>query len=341
MWDFNMGKALGAMIKTAPFVIFRVIVYIGIFIAYVLAVGVGAAIGYGIGSIGSEAGGFAFYGGLFGFGIVSAVLYWAREYLLYLVKAGHIAVLVEHFDGKKLPEGRGQIEHAHTVVKERFVETSVLFGVDRLIKGILRMMNRMIMSVATFLPIPGLREIAGFINKILTVSLTYTDEIILAYNIRTRSDNPWESSKDAIILYAQNYKMIAKNAVFLLLFMYVISFVIFLVFLGPAALLANLFPGTGTGVGVILAIIFALTLKAALLEPLSIAALMQVYFKAIEGQVPNPEWDQRLSTASKKFREMKDKAAAYVAPQKPAETPAIETPAAEAPDAPAPDAPAV
>ena len=95
MWDFNMGKALGAMIRTAPFVIFRVIVYIGIFIAYVLAVGVGAAIGSGIGSIGSEAGGFAFYGGLFGFGIVSAVLYWAREYLLYLVKAGHIAVLVE------------------------------------------------------------------------------------------------------------------------------------------------------------------------------------------------------------------------------------------------------
>ncbi len=329
MWDFNMGRALGAMVKTAPFVIFRVIVYVGIFIAYVLAVGVGAAIGYGIGSIGDGAGGFAFYGGLFGFGIVSAVLYWAREYLLYLVKAGHIAVLVEHYDGHTLPEGRGQIEHAQAVVKERFKEASVLFGVDRLINGILRMMNRMIMRVANFLPIPGLREIAGFVNKILTVSLTYTDEIILAYNIRTRSENPWESSKDALILYAQNYKTIAKNAVFLLLFMYGISFLIFLIFLGPAALLANLFPGTGTGIGVVLAIIFALTLKAALLEPLAIAALMQVYFKAIEGQVPNAEWDAKLSSASKKFREMKDKAAAYVAP-----TPATT-------DAPSADASAV
>ncbi len=66
MWDFNMGRALGAMIKTAPFVIFRIVVYVGIFIAYVLAVGVGGAIGYGIGSIGDEPGGWAFEGSCFG-----------------------------------------------------------------------------------------------------------------------------------------------------------------------------------------------------------------------------------------------------------------------------------
>ena len=39
--------------------------------------------------------------------------------------------------------------------------------------------------------------------------------------------------------------------------------------------------------------------------------------KTIEGQVPNPEWDQKLTTASKKFRKMKDKAAAYVSPGTP------------------------
>jgi len=317
MWDFKMGQAIGAMIKTAPFIVLRIIIYVGMALAYVLAIGVGTGIGYGIGSIGDEPGSAAFWGGLVGFGIVSGVLFWAREYLLYLVKAGHIAVLVEHFDGKALPGGRGQIEHAQAVVKERFAEASVLFGVDRLIKGILRRMNRMIMRVATFLPIPGLRNLASFVNKILNVSLTYTDEIILAYNIRTRSENPWESSKDALILYAQNYKVMAKNAFFLLLFMYAISFVIFLVFLGPAIALAVVFKGPATAIGVIIALLFAWALKAALLEPLAIAALMQVYFKTIEGQVPNPEWDQKLTAASKKFREMKDKAAAHFSPGTP------------------------
>ena len=90
MWDFKMGQAVGAMIKTAPFIIFRIIIYVGIALAYVLAVGVGAGLGYGLGSIGDEPGGWAFGGGFIGFGIVSVALYWAREYLLYLVKAGHV-----------------------------------------------------------------------------------------------------------------------------------------------------------------------------------------------------------------------------------------------------------
>ena len=36
---------------------------------------------------------------------------------------------------------------------------------------------------------------------------------------------------------------------------------------------------------------------------------MEVYFRKIEGQVPNPEWDRRLAETSKQFRELKDKAA--------------------------------
>ena len=59
-----------------------------------------------------------------------------------------------------------------------------------------------------------------------------------------------------------------------------------------------------------LAIVFAWAVKSALIEPFCIAALMQVYFKVIEGQVPNPDWDRRLTEASKYFRELKDKALA-------------------------------
>ena len=40
----------------------------------------------------------------------------------------------------------------------------------------------------------------------------------------------------------------------------------------------------------------------------AIAALMDVYFRTIEGQVPNPDWDRKLSEASSKFRDLKDKA---------------------------------
>ena len=46
MWDFNAGQALGLMRRTAPFVVFRMVVYFGIAVAFVLMTGTGAGIGW-------------------------------------------------------------------------------------------------------------------------------------------------------------------------------------------------------------------------------------------------------------------------------------------------------
>ncbi|MDO3383590.1 hypothetical protein [Gilvimarinus algae] len=312
MWDFNLMAAARLMGRTSPFIFLRLLVYVGITLAYIVVTGLGAGIGYGLSSMGEGEGGGAAIGGLLGFAIVSGILYWAREYLLYLIKAGHIAVLVELMQGRELPAGRSQIEHGQQVVKERFKEASVLFGVDQLIKGILRLLNRMVMSVSRLIPIPALEQLAGIVNRIITTSLTYVDEVMLGYNIKTGSDNPWQSSKDALILYAQNYKVMLKNAVFLMVFMYVSAFVIFLLVLGPVAGIAALFPGSLGFWSFLSAALLAWSLKAALLEPLAVTAMMEVYFKTIEGQTPNPEWDEKLSQASDKFRELSQKASDYV-----------------------------
>jgi hypothetical protein len=60
-----------------------------------------------------------------------------------------------------------------------------------------------------------------------------------------------------------------------------------------------------------IAFIFAWALKAAILEPFALAALMQVYFKTVEGQTPDPVWSERLSSASARFRELAGKAAGW------------------------------
>ncbi|MGD8310228.1 MAG: hypothetical protein PVG98_12385, partial [Chromatiales bacterium] len=119
MWDFRLGEVFGLLRRTSAFLLFRFLVYMGITLAYVIATGGGAGIGYLAGSIGDEPGGGAVWGGFIGLGLISAVVYWAREYLLYLVKAGHIAVLVELMDGKEIPSGKAQIEHAKEQVKGR------------------------------------------------------------------------------------------------------------------------------------------------------------------------------------------------------------------------------
>ena len=51
MWDFEIGRTLGIVIRTWPFVVFRMIVYFGITLAYICATGTGAGVGYGVGHI--------------------------------------------------------------------------------------------------------------------------------------------------------------------------------------------------------------------------------------------------------------------------------------------------
>ena len=317
MWDFRLGQAIGLMFKTLPFIIFRLVVYFGIALAYVLMTGVGAGVGWGVGGFGDE--GFraasTFWGGVIGFGIVGAVMYVLREYLLYVVKAGHIAVLVELIESQTLPENRGQIQYASQVVKERFGQASALFVVDQLIKGVLKSLVGMVKTVFRVLPMPGAQQFLRIVQAFLRIAVGFIDEVILAYCIRTRSNTPWESSRDALILYGQNLKPMMKNAAWLTLILYLLSFVVFLVMLAPAALLAYLIPGGWSATGLVIALLFAWSVKAAVFEPLAVTCMMQVYFKTIEGQTPDPEWEAKLDGISKKFRELKQQVATEKATQ--------------------------
>jgi len=331
MWDFSIGRALGLMKSTLSFIIFRCAVYFGIALAYVLVTGAGAGVGWGIGGLGDE--GFqmsaTFWGGTIGFGVTAGVIYFLREYLLYVVKAGHIAVMVRLLDNEPMPEGQSQIAYASTIVKSRFAQTSVLFGVDQLVKGVVRAITGLIQGVFTLLPIPGLNRLMGIVRAFLRVSVGLIDEVILAYAIRTNSDNPWASAQTALVLYGQNGKNMLKNAAWLTIFMYGLSILVFILMLAPAAAVVYMIPGAWSAGGFVFALVFAWAVKVSLIEPFAIACLLQAYFKAIEGQEPNPEWDARLAGASRKFVELKDKAAAWVSTDKPAAEAAV-SPSADA-----------
>ena len=313
MWDFSLSRAFGMMLRTMPFLLFRLAVYAGIAVATVVVTGVGAGLGWGFGALGGSDGRAvgAMWGALGGLGIAGGALYLAREYILYLVKAAHIAVLVELLDGDMLPEGKSQIDHGAAVVKSRFAQSSVLFGLDQLIKGVIAAVTGLLDGVAAVLPIPGLNNIVGILRAFLKVAVGFVDEIILAYAIRTKSENPWASAQDALVYYGQNYKVMLKNAAWLAVIIYLLSFLVFLVMLAPAAAVVWLIPGAWSAGGVIFALIFAWAVKAALIEPLAVTCMMQVFFKTIEGQSKDPAWEARLDGLSNKFGKIKTKAAQW------------------------------
>ena len=181
MWDFSMGTSFALMRKTMPFLLFRIAVYFGIALAYVLGTGTGAGIGYGIGGFGDDGfqGSATLWGGGIGFAIVAGILYLMREYLLYVVKAGHIAVMVEILDGRELPDGQGQIAYAKSIVTERFAQASVLFGIDQLSKGVIRAVTGLVQGLLSILPIPGISNIMAVVRAYLRLAVGLVDEVIL------------------------------------------------------------------------------------------------------------------------------------------------------------------
>jgi hypothetical protein len=307
MWDFSIGKTIGILARTLPFILLRMAIYFVITLAFILATGAGAGIGYGVGTLSESPESYAVWGGFIGMGVIAAAVYWAREWLLYMVKAAHIAVIVKLIDGEPLPDGKGQVAYGREIVTARFGEANLLFALDQLVKGAITVITGLIGGIAAFLPIPGLDAIARFANTVIRLSLTYVDEIILGYNIRVGSDNAWDSARRGLVLYAQNGLKMVKNAVWLAVFLWVLSILVFLLALAPAAAILYAFPGEIAGYSFIVAIVFAWAFKAAVLEPFAITALMTVYFDTIRGQVPDPEWDAKLVGASDKFRALTEK----------------------------------
>src|SRR5699024_5971532 len=187
-----------------------------------------------------------------------------------------------------------------------------LFAVDQLVKSVVTAITGMVRGMLTILPLPGVQQLASILHAFLRVALGFMDELILARMIRTGAGNPWQSAKESVILYGQNYKIMLKNAAWLAAIIYLLSFLVFLIMLAPAGLIVYLMPGAWSAAAVIFALLLAWSIKAALLEPFAISCMMQVYFNAVDGQQPDPEWEARLEQMSKKFRKLKNKAATAV-----------------------------
>lgn len=310
MWDFSAIGALGLMARSWPFLLFRMLVFFGIAMAYVLLTGTGAGLGWLIGAAGTQdfREGATVVGGLVGFGFTAGIVYLLREYILYLVKAGHIAVLIELMEGRDLPAGRAQIAHAGTIVKQRFAEANILFLFDQLVRGVLGAILGLVQGVMGLLPIPGLQQLMSLLRAFLRLAVGLMDEVILGHSIRTRSTNAWDAGRVGLVLYAQNAGAMMRNAAFLMIMVWLLSFLVFLAMLAPAAALAYAMPGGWSAGGVVFALVFAWSVKAALIEPFAVACMVQAFFRVTEGQRPDPAWEARVAGVSRKFEELKARA---------------------------------
>ncbi|HSA58633.1 MAG TPA: hypothetical protein VLJ37_03005 [bacterium] len=231
-----------------------------------------------------------------------------REYFLYVLKIAHVAVIVQLALRGSLPEGKNQVEWGKEKVMARFKETSVLFVVDRLVMGVIRAVNRLMEGMANlFGGVPGLQSVIGLAKVILRFSLTYVDEAVMARNFMKEEETVWQSAQTGLVLYAQSWKEILKTAIFIGIAAILSYGLLSILYLIPFLGLAALYPKFKILL-IAFALIFAAVTKLALFDPWALTSMILVYLETTKDMVPDRGWEEKIAMASKKFRQIQEKA---------------------------------
>jgi hypothetical protein len=307
--QLHFDKAFEILGKTIPFVLLRLLVY-GVILAGTLLWFGGIFLLFQSWPLPGP----NWLAWVFGGVVFATVIKTLRNYVLYLLKAAHIAAITRILLVGDLPSGMEQLRYGKDLVLQRFGQVSILFLVDQLVNAVLKAFNRSIFSFIGF--IPGVRSLRGFAQRVLDYSAGYVDEAILSYSIVHPELNPWRSARDGLILYVQSWKTILASGLVLAL----ISYALVAVVAAPGILLTYAAGGPIRGFGIAISMALALFVKFALMDPFALTSVIVNYHRAIEGQTVNEEWDRRLENLTGRFRQIKDNAAAWE-PPKPAPAP--------------------
>lgn len=302
-----VGEAIALVFRTMPILLVRLGSYL--------------VLGLGLGLYFALVGGLAWLLGMLwaplGFIVFAIAIggsFWlvnlATRYWFHLLRAAHTAVLTEFITTGSGPAGN-QLQFGREQVMRRFRDTSILFGVDMLVGGVVRFIVRTFTRITSLLRLPGIATLGSLLQRVAVMSTTYVDEAILSRAYSEDEDNVWKVAADGTVLYAQAWKPILTNAVVLALLSYVEFFLFLLVLAVPAVALGAAFPGArlALGIGVF---IMAWMLKLAVSDAFSLAATLLAFHRSTEGMTPDPEWVARLENASEQFRELAGRAARHV-----------------------------
>jgi len=311
--DASVNTAIGLVLKTLPYALVR----FGILVAFTVATIIWYIITFGGAAfLVSKVTLMGYIWAIGGIVIYGWAWWFVIRYFLYLLKAGHIAVLTELITKNSIANGeKGMFQYGTEVVKSRFGQVNAMFALDLLIHGVVRAFNRSLDFIAGLLPIPGLSSVMSIVNSVIYAATTYIDETMFSYNLARGDDNPWRSSKDGLIYYAQNAREVLKTGVWIVILDKALSVAVWVVMLVPALVITYLLPASlaawgGTFV-IVTAILFAANVRGAFLKPLFLTMVMIKFHVSVENQSINETWDDRLTSTSKKFQEIKDKAFSF------------------------------
>lgn len=262
-------------------------------------------------------------------GVVGVMNFILNHYIGYLVKAGHIAVIAMAFKTGTVPAD--PVATGKAMVKERFGTSNVYFALDKLIAGSVKQLQRALGRLTSGLlgAIPGADGVKNVMNMFLDISLGYIDECCLGYTFYHSEQNAYKSAADGVVIYAQNWKTLLKDAakttLVVILSIVVVTLVAFIVFGGLFRLL-----GWSGFVAFVISLLLAWTVKYAFIDSWILVKMMSSYMQAVPNTQITFDLYGKLGGLSKKFKELfrkgqEEPLSAYAGPSVASPEPPIPT----------------
>ena len=281
---FCMAKlALGAATVLLSIVLFAILMGIGwlfgeggIYIAFLLWIG--------------------------GTGVIRFVL---MHYFGYMVKAGHIAVITEAMKTGQIPAD--QVNYGKQLVTQRFATSNIYFAVDKLVTGAVKQIQNGIDKVSGKLDfIPGMEAVAGAAKFFVSISLGYIDECCLGWTFYNPQQGAFKSAADGVVIYAQNWKVLLKDAAKTMAKTIGLTVVVALLIFVPVGLLFKLLKWSGL-VAFLLACLIAWVVKFAFMDSYIMCQMMTSYMQVAPTTVITFDLYSKLCGISSKFKELFNK----------------------------------
>ena len=265
---------------------------------------------------------FGLIGGLFGGGgvvimlciwmvIFAGLLGLANNYVGYMIKAGHVAVVAHAVTTGEIPED--QFAFGKQMITERFATSNVYFVVDKLVSGAVRQLQKVVGQVGGLLEaIPGMEKITNLLQSFIRIALGYVDECCLGYCFVNKEKSAFQASCDGVVIYFQNAKKLLKDAAIITL---VVSLVTFVAWFVPFLILALIFKALEWNliIAAIIALCLGVTIKSAFVDTFVMVKMMVTYMEVAPGTEISFDLYSKLCGLSSKFKELFNKAQGSVA----------------------------
>jgi uncharacterized membrane protein YhaH (DUF805 family) len=302
--DPGFTTAFGLVMRTLPYALARFAVLLGASIVTLIWLGITFGGGAWLGAHIAHVFGAAWIVlGLASFGFA----WWGLvRYALHLIECGHVAVLTELITRGQIGNGsEPMFAYGRAIVIKRIGQESLLYGLNMTVRGIITSFHNTLDWMAETLPLPGLESLANLVTMVIRAATRYLDKVIFSYSLTRPDRDAWTAAREGLIYYGQNAKPILKTSVWVVVLERVLTVLLWIVLLAPAAAITVMLPHamreSGALATLLIAALLAGCLRSAFLKPMFLTMIMVRFHTAIEGQAVDPVWDARLSQVSSTF----------------------------------------